>query len=156
MSADAEEEVKQRFRDERCPTYCNNFTCKLEGKCNQECAKLDEAQAMLCELCANPCDTEKQKRLMLNTKYYEEKKKLFANKIYDGVRVLKDRHYYLETRYKEVKKNQIETVWYNFKTKAGFQSEAKKIRFELELLRFCMDTLKIPYKKELDFDKTLA
>lgn len=153
MSADAEEEVKQRFRDERCPTYCNNFTCMLEGKCNQECAKLDEAQAMLCELCANPCKTEKQKRLLLDSKYYEEKKKLFANKIFDGVRVLKDRHYYLETRYTEVKKDQLKTAWYKFGEKAEYQAKAKKIRFELELLRFYMDTLKIPYKKTLDFDK---
>lgn len=153
MSADAEEEIQQRFREEKCPRNCKKFTCILLGNCNEECKKLDMAQAMICELCADKCETEKQKIILLDMEYYQEKKKLFSKNILDGVHVIKDRHYYLETRYVEVKKKQFETEWYKFGEKTGYQREAKTIKFELELLRKFMDTIEIPYKKELKLEE---
>ncbi len=151
MGSDMEGEVHQRTRS-NCPRYCKKFVCILVEDCGDECKKLDTAKAMLCELCTNPCETEKQKILLLDVEYYAEKKKLFSKNILEGVHGVKERHYYLETRYKEIKKKQFETKWYYTKTKSGHKNDAKLVRFELELLRKFMGMLKIPYEKTLDLE----
>lgn len=153
MSGNAEEEVNQRYRPNNCPQYCKKFNCTLIGDCNDECKKLDMAKAMICELCDDQCYTEKKKILLLNTTYYQEKKKLFSANILDGVHGVKERHYYLETRWKEVRKKQLETKLYKFSKKMEHKNDANKIKFELELLRKFMDMLKIPYEKTLDFEE---
>lgn len=153
MSGDTEEEVKQRYRPPSCPQYCKQFNCVLIGDCNDECKKLDQAKAMICELCNDQCNTEKKKIILLNTVYYQEKKKLFSSNILDGVHGVKERHYYLETRWKEERKKQLETDWYKFSKKTEHKNDAKKIKFELELLRKFMDMLNIPFEKNLDFDE---
>lgn len=144
------EEIQQRMMEKNCPSYCNKFICMLEDNCNQECEKLDIARALVCELCDNPCETTKQKILMLDMKYYDAKKKEFSKNILDGVNLVKDRHTYLETRYNELKKANLETSWYKFTMKLEIKKEGSKIRFEMELLRQFMDWLEIPYKKEVD------
>ena len=144
-------QVKQRSMPLRCPNLCNNFECMLAGHCNMECEKLDIAKALICDLCVNDC-SETQKKILLDTKYFQEKKKEFSRNILDGVKEIKDRHYYLETRYKELKQKAILTSWWHILRLLEIKSEGSKIRYELELLRNFMDTLEIPYKKEVDLD----
>lgn len=146
------EEIQQRMMVKNCPSYCNKFICMLEDNCNQECEKLDMAKALICELCDNPCETEKQKILMLDMKYYDQKKKEFSKTILDGVHKVKERHSYLETRYNELKKEMLETSWYKLTKKLEIKKEGSKIRFEMELLRQFMEWLEIPYKKVVDLD----
>jgi len=149
---DDDEEIQQRTTEPNCPNYCPRFECVLKGDCNMECEKLDMAKALICELCANPCETEKQKILMLNTKYYDQKKKEFSKNILDGVHKVKDRHNYLETRYNELKKEQLQTSMWKFWKKTEIAKKGKKIRYEMELIRQFMDWLEIPYKQEIDLD----
>lgn len=146
--------IKQRYNNNQpqCPTYCKKFSCMLYGDCNQECEKLDQAKAMICELCDNKCETEKQKILLLDTKYYQEKKKLFSSKIFDGVHGIKERHHYLETRYKELKKKMLETSIIRYFKRSEIKSEGSKIRFEIEIRRDDMEMLEIPYTKDVEFD----
>jgi len=143
--------INQRMMPMKCPTLCNNFTCMLEGHCNMECEKLDIAKALICDLCVHDC-SETQKKILLDTKYYQEKKKEFTRNILDGVKEVKDRHYYLETRYTELKQQMLLTPWWRYFKKSQIMAEGSKIRFELELLRNFMDTLEIPYKKGVDLD----
>ena len=148
-----EDEIVQRSRINNCPVYCNKFKCMLEDNCNEECEKLDMAKALICELCANPCETEKQKILMLDFKYYDQKKKEFSKTVLDGVHEIKQRHTYLETRYLELKRAMMETPFWNIWKKKEIAMEGKKIKYELQLLRQFMDWLEMSYKKEVEFEE---
>ncbi len=150
-----QEEVHQRFRQTQCPQYCNNFTCKLDGICNQECGKLDMAKALICELCDNPCQNEKQRMIMLNTKYYQDKMNEFNKGSIDGTNAIIQRHFYLETRITELKEAILKTSWYEFSKKYEFKKEGSKIKHELLLLRDFMDKAQMEYTKKVDFDKNV-
>jgi len=147
-----DDEIQQRTMPNKCPPYCSRFTCKVDDNCHNECERLDFAQAMICELCANPCDNEKQKKIFLNTKYYEDKKKEFSKNIMDGVKGIRTRHTYLETRLKELRMQNLKTSWYKFGKKRSISAEGNKIRFELEIVRRDMDLLEIPYTTEVNLD----
>ena len=144
-------EVNQRMSQMHCPTLCNRFTCMLEGHCNMECKKLDIAKATICDLCIHDC-TETQKKILLDTNYYQEKKKEITRNILDGVKDVKERHHYLETRYAELKREMLLAPGWRIFKKLDIRKEGSRIRYELELTRKIMDTLEIPYKKEVDLE----
>ena len=149
---DEDDQITQRMANNRCPRYCNHFECMLLGNCNDECQKLDLAQAMICELCDNKCESEKQKKVLLDTKYYQDKKKEFTRSIKDGMGKVQRRHDYLENRLTELRLDLTKTNWYQFSKKADIMSKGKAVKTEIALLREFMTDLDIPFTENVDVD----
>ena len=152
VADDDGDDIQQRTIPNKCPPFCSKFICKVDDNCHNECDRLDHAKALICELCADPCENEKQKKIFLNMKYYDQKKKEFSSNIMDGVKGIKRRHEYLETRLKELRLERLKCKWYQSSKKSDIIAEGNKIRFELEIVRRDMDLLEIPYKKEVELD----
>ena len=146
-----DQEIRHRTRVQQCPQLCQRFNCILADNCHDECKKLDTAKALICELCDKDC-TDKQKILMLNTSYYDQKKKEFSQHIIEGINEVKVEHKILERKYMDLKRKLLELKWYEVNQKPAIVKEGNRVVMEILIMRKIMDMLHMTYEVEVDLE----
>lgn len=135
-----------------CPNICNHFKCVLTpGKCRKECNDLELTKSLICAICThqNSCDAVRQ-RVLLGTKYLDAYRASKTSSLASNFGKVKERHSYLEQRYKELKSKGRATSRLNLPKRVDINKEGSRVVFELEIYRKIMDDLEIPYKKNVE------
>jgi len=163
MGSHLEEEMEREYEDDdeplvkippRCPELCPNFECVIKQNCTEACRSLDLIKGMICDICVHDTEcTQKRKMALLGMEYFDKVKKRQQEETVGRVETVRQHHYHLEQKYKELKTKYITTSSLQFLTKSSLEQETRSAKTELQYTRHIMEMLKIKYVPEVTIAK---
>jgi len=138
-----------------CPTYCTTFKCfvdeKTEGRCRNECKKLDLTNSFICELCEeNEHCTKERKMIMLDTKYFDAVKKNKEEKASQKLEDIKGEYRLMEIRLEEIRDDFHKTPNYIFWVRNNLLAKSNKLKMEMKMYIQLMDKMGINYEQKVE------
>lgn len=137
----------------QCPTYCSTFKCFIDdetnGKCRNECSKLDLTNSLICEICEHDCSKER-KIVLLDTKYFDAVKKNKEEKVSKKVDDIKGEYRLMEIRLTEIRDEFHKTPSWMFWVRSKLQAKSGKLRNEMKTYIQLMNKMGIEYDQQVE------
>lgn len=147
-----DEELKVSPR-KQCPAYCSIFGCIIEeknnGKCREECGKLDLTNSLICVLCEEKCDKER-KITLLDTKYFDHMKTLKTDDTSKKLDGIKDKYRSMELVLEQIRDEYHKTASWRYFAKGQLEERSAKLRAKMETYSDMMEDMGIQYDKKVE------
>jgi len=139
----------------QCPTYCSLFKCtvaeNLNGKCRQECSKLDLTKSLICEICEKKC-TKEQKMIFLDTKYFDHMSSVKNDENKSKVSDVKTEYRAMEIQLQAIRDEFYRIPSYNFTARNSLKSKSSMLKNKMLIYIEIMEMLGIKFDKNIDLD----